>query len=443
MNLLRMYPSNQTPWRPFLAAAVLTTLTAGATWGAIILIDIAAHHDFTSAGLHWVNAHGHAQIFGWIGLFVMGVSAATLPDFWGVPLSRVGWLRPALALMVAGIALRVLGEACLSGSAALWVGVAGGLSEVSALSLYLYVILDTWRRTPSAAKTPADLYVLSALAWLGAQAIFDVLYYAGTVTAPNSDALVARVATYQSPLRDWQIYGFGLLMVLGMSQRLLPALLPGFHADAERARRWLAPLNLGVLASSVGFALAMGTRHFAWMGVSYLGKVTVAVAAVMLIRGWGLWRRPFHPLLRRYLATSYAWLLVALGMGVLMPFYFVLIGHPFSHAYYGAGRHAITVGFLSVTVLGMASVLVPRLCGFLQPLEAGMTAPYILINLGCAIRVFGQIATDFTPVAFPIAGVSGCLEVTALALWAWRLAPYLAPRLAIRRLKAAPQGLKG
>jgi hypothetical protein len=32
-----------------------------------------------------------------------------------------------------------------------------------------------------------------------------------------------------------------------------------------------------------------------------------------------------------------------------------------------------------------------------------------------------QTLTDFSPRAFPIAGLSGFLEVTALALWAWHL----------------------
>jgi hypothetical protein len=45
----------------------------------------------------------------------------------------------------------------------------------------------------------------------------------------------------------------------------------------------------------------------------------------------------------------------------------------------------------------------------------------VLINLGCALRVFGQTATDFTPNAFPVAGVSGLLEVTGLAMWGTHL----------------------
>ena len=45
----------------------------GAAWGALLLLRIAASGSFVSISLQEVNAHGHAQIFGWIGLFVMGL----------------------------------------------------------------------------------------------------------------------------------------------------------------------------------------------------------------------------------------------------------------------------------------------------------------------------------------------------------------------------------
>jgi hypothetical protein len=44
--------------------------------------------------------------------------------------------------------------------------------------------------------------------------------------------------------------------------------------------------------------------------------------------------------------------------------------------------------------------------------------PFILLNVGCAGRVVLQILTDFIPrVAFPLVGVTGFIEVTALAWW--------------------------
>jgi hypothetical protein len=62
--------------------------------------------------------------------------------------------------------------------------------------------------------------------------------------------------------------------------------------------------------------------------------------------------------------------------------------------------------------------------------------PFVLINLGCSLRVFGQTATDMTAGAFPIAGVSGLFEVTGLALWGAHLWLVMSGRA---RLRCAPQ----
>lgn len=59
-------------YRPFFLAGILVVLTLGAVWGAYLLLQIGLRGSFTAAGLHEINAHGHAQIFGWVGLFVMG-----------------------------------------------------------------------------------------------------------------------------------------------------------------------------------------------------------------------------------------------------------------------------------------------------------------------------------------------------------------------------------
>ena len=96
----------------------------------------------------------------------------------------------------------------------------------------------------------------------------------------------------------------------------------------------------------------------------------------------------------------------------------------FSHAYAGAVRHAITVGFISIMILGMAAKVVPTLNGVDIRRLSSLWAPFVLINAGCGTRVLFQIGTDFGAWAYPIAGVSGLLEVAAIGLWGvhlWRI----------------------
>jgi len=96
----------------------------------------------------------------------------------------------------------------------------------------------------------------------------------------------------------------------------------------------------------------------------------------------------------------------------------------FSHAYYGAIRHAITVGFVSLMIVGVAAKVVPTLNGVDVKRLPALWVPFVLLNVGCATRVTFQTLTDHTPYAFPLAGISGVLEVLGLAVWGvhlWRI----------------------
>src|SRR5262249_491887 len=64
---------------PFFLGGIGTVLTLGAVWGAYLLVRVGLSCDFHAAGLHEINAHGHAQIFGWVGLFVMGFAYQAFP----------------------------------------------------------------------------------------------------------------------------------------------------------------------------------------------------------------------------------------------------------------------------------------------------------------------------------------------------------------------------
>jgi hypothetical protein len=90
----------------------------------------------------------------------------------------------------------------------------------------------------------------------------------------------------------------------------------------------------------------------------------------------------------------------------------------FSHAYWGAHRHAFTVGFVSLMIVGVASRVVPILAGADSGRLGSLWGPFILLNVGCGARVFFQILTDFFPdVAYALIGASGCVELIALAWW--------------------------
>jgi hypothetical protein len=422
-------------YRPFFKSGIAVALTLGAVWGAYLLLRIAWLRSFTAAGLHEVNAHGHAQIFGWVGLFVMGFAYQAFPRFKHTSLPHPRLAYASLWLMLTGLVVRSVGEP-LAGVLP-WAGpaaVAASLLELAAIALFAWLVVRIVRDSGQG-LAPLDCYVLCALAWFVLQALAEPVYLAATLMAADRDQLIALVGTWQGALREAQIHGFALLMILGVSQRVLPSFY-GLPAPSKRlSLAVLVCLNLAVVAEAAGLILLRRTGH-AWAGLWYGGALLLAGGVVALV-----WNGKVFAASRdadrslKFLRAAYGWLLASLALLVLLPVYqYVLlpwavpgseaVRNGFSHAYYGAVRHAITVGFVSLMIVGVAAKVVPTLNGVdLRRLPA-LWPSFVLLNAGCALRVTAQIATDFTPWAFPAAGVSGLLEVLGLSLWGvylWRI----------------------
>jgi hypothetical protein len=435
-------------YRPFFKAGIAVVLTLGAVWGAYLLLRIGWSGSFTAAGLHEVNAHGHAQIFGWVGLFVMGFAYQAFPRFKHASLAFPALAWASLGLMLAGLVGRSVGEP-LAGQVP-WLGtVAVGAAwlEVAAIGLFVWVVVATWR---AAGKGLAihDGYILASLGWFVAQAVFEALYLQATLAAATREEQLALVRTWQGALREMQIHGFALLMILGVSQRILHHFYGLPRPSGRLAALMLVCLNLAVAGEVAGLVLMGGAGH-AWAAVWYASVLLLAASVAALAWDWSVFGRAEEPdRSLKFIRAAYAWLLVSLGMLVLLPAYqFFLLpwlapsaaatSLGFSHAYYGAIRHAITVGFVSLMIVGVAARVVPTLNGVDTGRLTRFWGPFLLLNAGCALRVTAQSLTDFTPSAFPVAGVSGVLEVTGLALWGVHLWAVMIGRARLRNPLAA------
>lgn len=145
----------------------------------------------------------------------------------------------------------------------------------------------------------------------------------------------------------------------------------------------------------------------------------LAVGTVMMASPWRLWR----PLPRadhrsgKFIRAAYGWLALSLVMLLLLPVYQLATGIPFSHAYYGAIRHAITVGFVSLMIMGISARVIPALRGIHPGGLPSLTGPFVLVNTGCLLRVSLQTLTDVHPAFFAVVGMSGLFELAGLAWW--------------------------
>jgi hypothetical protein len=435
-------------YRPFFRAGIAVVLTLGAAWGVILLIRIAWSGSFAKVSLHEVNAHGHAQIFGWVGLFVMGFALQALPRFKHTALAHPRLAYATLWLMLGGLIVRSVLQPLVTWWT--WAGppaVMASVVEVLAIALFAWVVVVTLRGAERGLEF-FDYYVLAGLAWFFLQAVYETVYFTATLSAPDRQHLLQLVATWQGPLREIQIHGFAMLMILGVSQRMFHYFY-GFPEPDRRTGVTALPLiNVAILGIVIG-TVAMRTLGHAWALLWYASVLLMAGTVAVLVLRWRLFSRPAETdRSLKFLRAAYVWLFISLAMLVLLPAYqFGLLPWlapdsaaaqmGFSHAYYGAIRHAVTVGFVSLMIVGVAAKVVPTLTGIDVHALSGLWVPFVLINLGCALRVSLQTLTDFTPAAFPASGVSGLLELTGLAVWGvhqWRL---MTPRAAALEASAA------
>jgi len=309
-------------------------LVVGITFGALVAVDAVSPR--WHEPLH--AAHVHANVFGWVGLTVLG----TLFTLWPTVLrTRMvdHVMRAAtrcLVLTTTGLAIAVAGLA----TELRWVGIAGLALYGAGVVVALQPFVATWRR-----KGPRDMAAWSMAAgtgWLAIGVVADLVLLASAPDLgsymPRLDALVPLLAV-----------GFVLQILLGALTYLLPVIQGGGPAGVRAGIEHLSPwwrmrvvaLNSGALLVAVSSALAVPTL------VSALGW-TLVVASVVTFLGLVI-SRLVQPTARPALGG------VALGLVMtLVPVVIALSGHgaasrPASVSLHGAGG----VQEVAVSLVGM------------------------------------------------------------------------------------------
>lgn len=395
----------------YILSALAITLTLGAGWGGWLLWRIGITADFGAVPAADVIAHGEAQLWGFITLFIMGIALRTVLQ--AVARHRLGlWACRGLLLLalfgiVGGFIWFLLPAASVLGLAA-----ATSLVLMSAgfLAMQLVLLHRKWTATWARA-------VMASGMWLVAWAIVTAVlrWSSGSVGA----------AIYSDSQRllliELAVFGFALNSIYGFGQMLLPGLLRigSTHSWAIETSHWVH--NAGT------FLLCLATV-LGWSGIiSATGCALLTTGAVLFavgIRGFiGRQRKSKrdeqgHAALDLFPPMAFAWLIVSL---ILMTSGFVyeqLARASLPHAYMGAVRHALTVGFMTTLILGVGQRLLPVLDRTVLAKPRLVVPILVLIGVGNLLRVGTEFATIGTPTAYSVMPVSALLEWAALLLFA-------------------------
>jgi hypothetical protein len=412
-------------YRRFFKAGVAIVLTVGCLWGAINLLQIALGRNFLQLPLlSSIHAHAHAMIFGWVGMFVMGFAYQSFPRFKNATLWRPGLANLSFYLLGSGIVAGMAAEMLLPTRVSFVLGTISGAAEITSVAIFMVVLYRTARQSIEP-HNPYEKFIASSFLWFVLGTILEAVFFFAKATAHSERGLIMRIALIDGPLRDVQLLGFAALIIAGVSQRFVPHVygLGKPARDRQPLIFWL--INGGLLLNIISYVLLLTTHQLYFAIGLELAYLLMPLWAVLLAKQIGVFREPTQPdRTFKFIRAAYVWLVIACGMMPFFPLYGALTHQVFAHTYMGSHRHAFTVGFISMMILGVSSRVVPILAGIDAKQLNSLWAPFLLFNAGCAGRVILQILTDFVPnVAYPMIGFTGFIELSALLWWGielWR-----------------------
>jgi hypothetical protein len=296
--------------------------------------------------------------------------------------------------------------------------VGGCFLEIAASTIFATQMAVTCSRGKTPFR-PESGFLMGAMVCLVLMSLLDAFHTYTTMSARTQEELLWYVATYQAPLRDLQIHGVALFMILGISSRMIPAFYSR-PACSERRGWWAVGLLSTAVIGEVLVFLAYRWTNVHWVAAFLMIPwLLLATGVVLQAWPWRLWESPKRSdRSDKFLRIAYAWLALSLMMLLFLPVYQAAVKIPFSHAYYGAIRHAITVGFVSLMILGMSARFVPAIRGIPANRLSNLWGPFILVNVGCFLRISMQTLTDWYAPVYSVIGTSGLLEIAGLTWWA-------------------------
>jgi len=400
----------------YVATGLAFMLFPGTFFGVWNLVAIATHRAPGSVSAAWIQAHGHAQIFGWIGSFILGIGFYSIPK-----LRNVKWNAPVAAwatwaLWTSGVLLRwIAGVYQWRRRATL--PISAGFELIAFLIFFKSV---SGHRPGESGKGRLDPWIFAVIA--GCLGLFASLFLNLGVAVFLS---FRGVGPELPPLFDQrllvlQTWGFLVPFVWGFSARWLPVFL-GLRPTRTRLLLPAVALNTAaVIAALAGAAMPAA--------LLLLGGLAVAICALRIAEPA---ERPaktrgVHSSFPVFVRIAYLQAAIAAVLGIWAALATDSTGIA------GASRHALTVGFLATMVFAIGQRVLPAFSGMRVLFSPRlMFIGLLLLTIGCLIRVSSEILAyqHVLVSAWRWLPASAFIEMTAVTVFAVNLlATFARPR---------------
>ncbi len=394
----------------YIVAGLLFMLLPGTFLGVWNLLSISAQHTVDTLSPAWLQAHGHAQIFGWLGTFILGIGFYSLSKMGNLAPFAVsrGWL--SFGLWTAGVSLRWIAN--ITGWE--WRGLLP-LSAAFELAGFLLFFVTVIRHKPASLSGPPRKKDAWMIVVIGATLAFLatlLVNFGATIYVSKYGDSPAVSFRFDQRLLVLPTWGFLVPTVWGFNARWLPTFL-GIRSPLAR------PLYAAMLTAWAGIAMMLN-------GYVLYSTMVLSVAAILAISALRIFKRPVQPAKVNgvhhsfpiFIRIAYIWLLASALLSVAA----ALTDR--AGGVWGASRHALTVGFLATMVFSIGPRILPAFCGsrilFSPKL---MLLSLVFLNIGCLLRVCSEIMAyeGYANHAWSVLPVSAVIELAAVTIFALNL----------------------
>jgi uncharacterized protein involved in response to NO len=400
--------------RAWILSGLFYVALPGTLLGFSNLMSISAHHGLGSMPAAWMEGHGHAQMFGWIGSFILGIGFYSQPSR-GRSALRIPML--CFSFWASGVLLRWLANIYEWH----WRSLLVISSAFEVIAVLLFLVAASHHKRPESAHgetkkgmEPWMIAVLLSTAVLTAGVIFnfvECLRLAILGTVPSFPHVLDQKYLL---LLGW---GFLAPVVWGFSARWLPSFLA---LDQPRT----GALRLALLLDCAGIGFGIAGKLVAATVLLIAAALTVIVALRLLEKPHGNAKvQGIHPSFPVFIRIAYVWLAIAAAMSFWAAF------SDQHGGIWGASRHALTVGFAATMVFSIGPRILPHFCGVMRLFSSQlMFASLLLLQTGCILRVSSEpLAYEgFSAFAWKVLPVSGMFELTGVLIFALNIAATIA-----------------
>lgn len=389
----------------FITTGLVFMVFPGTFLGVWNLLQISGRESVASISPAWLQAHGHAQVFGWVGSFILGIGFYSIPKLRGGEKVSFILAWSCWAMWTMGAAMR------WTANVYRWEWrILLPLSAILELAAFLIFFRAVSKHRPSdEAEKRIEPWI-----WVVISASTGLLLLL-TVNLIGCFYIAFREATPAFPHLFDQRY----LALLAWG--FLVPFVWGFSAKWMAVFLGLKPLRPKVLIAAV-------VANLAGLLLTVAGKTAVGVwfsfaATLLAISAIRLFEpsinepktRGVHKSFPFFVRMAYAWLIVAASLAI------AAVQWDHSGGIWGASRHALTVGFVSVMILCVGQRVLPAFAGMRILWSTRlMFLALFLLTLGCGVRVSCEVLAyqGYATWAWLALPWSAILELTALTAFA-------------------------